>query len=439
MPFRGFKGGIHPSDNKGLTRHLNFTNLSVPHTCYIPLQQHIGKPARPVVEVGDAVVEGQVIGAADGFISSGIHASISGKVVAIADHPTAYATKGTCIVIEAEGAFSTYGAGAKRDWSSAEPAELLMMVKNAGIVGLGGAAFPTPVKLSPPEIKKIDTLIVNGAECEPYITADDMLMRTFPLQIIEGIRIALKILGISRAFVGIEKNKPEAIKTLRESLKTLSIPESIEVIPLRTKYPQGAEKQLIKSIAGREVPSRGLPMDARVVVQNVSTIYAIYEAVLYGKPLFERYVTVTGSSVRKPGNYKIRLGARISDIVEEIGGLTEEPAKIIMGGPMCGISLDTMEVPVIKGTNGILFLTAKEVKREPIRPCIRCGRCVAACPAGLIPCEMGNAVEINRFDVVQEFQPFDCIMCGSCSYVCPSKRPLSQFIRIAQQVNRGRK
>ncbi len=440
MGLKGFKGGIHPPENKHFTRNLEFSHLTIPQTCFIPLQQHIGKPAKPVVEAGSIVEEGQLIAASDGLISSNVHASVPGKVTAIVDHPTIYSPKGKCIVIEAEGSFSRFGAvAADPAWESLDKSELIKRVKQAGIVGLGGAAFPSSVKLTPPETKTLQMLIVNGAECEPYVTVDDMLMKTFPVEIIEGIRITLKILGIRKAVIGIEKNKPGAIASLNSVLKKSPPAEAIDVMPLNVKYPQGAEKQLIRSITGREVPSRALPMDVGAVIHNVSTIFAIREAVLLGKPLFERYVTVTGKTVRRPGNYKIRVGTRISDIISEIGGLSETPAKVIMGGPMCGISLDSLEVPVIKATNGILFLSRDEVKIQPIRPCIRCGRCVSVCPAGLIPCEIGTAAEANRFDLVGEYQPFDCIMCGSCSYVCPSKRPLSHFIRLAQQVSRSKK
>ena len=435
-----FRGGIHPPEMKDLTKDKEFSNLPVPHTCYIPMQQHIGKPAKPVVEVGDTILEGQLIGATDGFISSNVHSSVPGKVIEIGTYPTVYTPVGQCVVIEAEGSFSNYALPEKAEnWDTLEKDELLNRIREAGIVGLGGAAFPTSVKLTPPGTKPIDTLILNGSECEPYITVDDMLMKTFPRHILEGVLITLKILEIDKAYIGIEKNKPGAIAALKQEITALNLNSTIEVKALKTKYPQGAEKQLIKSIMNKEVPSRGLPMDIGAVIQNVSTIYAIREAVLYRKPLFDRYITVTGSIVKNPGNYKVRIGTRISDILADIGGLTEDPAKIIMGGPMCGTSIDSIDVPIVKGTNGVLFLSAKEVNMEPYKPCIRCGRCVAACPAGLIPCELGNAVEMDRFDLVKEFQPFDCIMCGSCSFVCPSRRPLSHFIKVAQQVSRSRK
>ena len=431
-----FRGGIHPSENKRTTKDKNFSTLAIPHVCYIPLQQHAGKPAIPVVSTGDIVQEGQLIGRADGFISSNIHSSIPGKVIEIADYPTIYSKKTRCVVIEAKGEFTTSGKQLeKRKWDTSGKEELLDIIKNSGIVGLGGAAFPTPVKLSPPKDKKIDTLIINGAECEPYLTVDDMLMRTFPGEIIEGINIIMKVMDVNKAYIGIESNKPEAISVLKNIIKN----NNIEIKTLKTKYPQGGEKQLIYSILKKEVPSGGLPMDAGVVVQNVGTIYAIRDAVVLGKTLFERYVTVAGKCINKPGNYKIKIGTRISDVAEECGGLNEQPAKIIMGGPLCGISIDSLDMPVVKGTSGILFLSRADVKVEKYNKCIRCGRCVSICPAGMLPCDISTAMERNRLDLIEKLNVFDCIMCGACSYICPSRRPLSHFIKQAQDKLRKKK
>ncbi|MBN2038453.1 MAG: electron transport complex subunit RsxC [Spirochaetes bacterium] len=438
--FNTFKGGIHPSENKEITGTKEFSNLSIPQVSYIPLQQHIGKPAIPVVEIGDIVEEGQLIAKADGFISANVHSSVPGKVIEIAEYPTVYSKKGKCIVIEANGAFSSSGKTQEKIlWDCLDREALLQSISDAGIVGMGGAAFPTSVKLSPPKDKKIDTLIINGAECEPYLTVDDMLMKTFAEDIIEGIRILLKVLNIDRAYIGIEKNKPYAAGNLRKSIEDKGLTDKITVVILKTKYPQGAEKQLIYSILKREVPSGGLPMEIGVVVQNVGTVFAVREAVVFGKPLFERFLTVTGKIVNRPGNYKVKIGTRISDIIEECGGLSEDPAKIIMGGPMCGITLFSDEVPVIKGTSGIIFLSDDEIPVEKYGPCIRCGRCVAACPTNLLPCDLGTAVETERYDIVELLNPFDCIMCSACSFVCPSRRPLSHFIKTAQEKLRKRK
>ncbi len=439
MLFRGFKGGIHPPENKYFSEGKEFSYVSIPHTCFIPLQQHLGKPARLVVEVGQKIEEGQLIAEADGFISANVHSSVPGKVAGIRPHPTVYSPRAQCVIIETEGAFSSSSkTGTSDNWESLPREEMLSRIKDAGIVGLGGAAFPTAVKLSPPQGKPIDTLIVNGAECEPYLTVDDMLMRTFPGEILEGIRITMKVLGVDKAIIGIEKNKPEAIAGLKNAIAEKKLSGSIALVALKMKYPQGAEKQLIKALLGREVPSGGLPMDVRSVVQNVGTIFAIREAVLYKKPLYERYITISGPIVQKPGNYKVRLGTRISDILDEIGGLTEEPAKIIMGGPMCGIALDSLEIPVVKGTSGILFFGKKDVFDDAYLPCIRCGRCVSACPAGLLPCDLSIVVERGKKDALEALKPFDCIMCGSCTYVCPSRRPISHFIKLGQQQLKSR-
>ncbi|HNW27195.1 MAG TPA: electron transport complex subunit RsxC [Spirochaetota bacterium] len=431
--FSRFGGGIHPPGHKSITEDLKFINLPIPHACYIPLQQHIGAPAKLAVAVGDIVSEGQLIGRADGFISANVHSSIPGRVADIAPVPTVYGPQQS-VIIEAEGAFSASAMPQEAgDWNVLSREEILERIREAGIVGLGGAAFPTAVKLSPPPEKKIDTLVVNGAECEPYLTVDDMLMRTFPAYIIEGTRIAMKALGVTRAVIGVEGNKKEAIAALKNSLGPASGRETISIKKLVTKYPQGAEKQMIYSLLGRRVPSGGLPMDAGVVVQNVGTLFALRKAVLYNKPLLSRYVTISGNAIRNPGNYKVRIGTRIADIVEECGGLTEEPSRIVMGGPLCGVSVHSLDFPVVKGTSGILFLTGKEAAARDYSPCIRCGKCVAVCPMGLLPNELGTAAEKDRFDLAGELNPYDCIMCGSCSYVCPSQRPLSHFIKLAQQ------
>ncbi len=431
--FSTFRGGIHPAENKHITEGLEFSNLSVPSVCHIPLQQHIGAPAKPVVQVGDQVEEGQLIGAATGFVSANVHASVPGKVIEITKKLTVY-QKQTTVTIEAEGAFvSSAQKKVAADFTTMEPGDILSRIKDAGIVGLGGAAFPSSVKLSPPPEMAIDHLIVNGAECEPYLTVDDTLMRTFPEAVIEGVRITLRVLGISSAIIGIEKNKSGAVRALQDALERIKPSEDIRVKALRTKYPQGAEKQLIYSLLKREVPSRGLPMDVGVVVQNVGTIYAIREAVLFGKPLFERYITVSGSMINRPGNYKVRIGTTLQDIVDECGGLKGEPAKIIIGGPMCGLSVHSLDIPVVKGTSGVLFLSEDEVNIGDYGDCIRCGKCVAACPMGLLPCDLGLAVENNRFDIANDLFPSDCIMCGSCSFSCPANRPLSHFIKLAQE------
>lgn len=432
-----FRGGIHPPQNK-LTAGVPFENLPVPHICRIPLQQHTGKPAIPVVKKDDLVSEGQLIAKADGFVSSDVHATVPGRVIDIGFYPTPYSPKGLCIVIEAEGSFTAAVNREPADTASLAPAEIISLIGNAGIVGLGGAAFPTQVKLQPPKEKTIDTLIINAAECEPYLTVDDMLMRTYATEILAGVRLLMRAINVTRCFIGMEDNKKDAYRALVKALGKNGT-DGITIRRLPTKYPQGAEKQLIAVLTGREVPSGGLPMDAHVVVQNVGTAYAVHQAAAYGRPLIEKHLTVTGSIVKRPGNYKARIGMLISEILEECGGLTEEPGAILLGGPMCGVAISTAEMPIVKGSNGILVLSKKELGKRDYTACIRCGACVRACPAGLLPLELGNAAEIGRTEYYEKFHPLDCILCGSCTYVCPAKRPLTHFIRLAQQYLRSRK
>lgn len=430
-----FRGGIHPPQMK-ITAGVPFENLSIPHLCRIPMQQHTGKPAIPVVEKDQFVKEGELIGKADGLFSANVHASIPGRITDIGFYPTPYSEKGLCVVIEAEGSFSSDSFSEKKDISSFSAEEIKEKVASAGIVGMGGAAFPTFVKLNPPSDKKIDTLIINAAECEPYLAVDDMLCRNYAEEIIAGCTLLMKSVSVEKCVIGIENNKKQAYKALQNAV---SSDKRISVKKMKTKYPQGSEKQLIETLTGRQVPSGKLPMDAGVIVQNVGTAFAVYQAVCFGKPLIERYITITGSIVKKPGNYKIKIGSLITDIIEECGGLTEEPAKILLGGPMCGFALPSADYPVIKGTNGVLFLSKKEAGNDKFDPCIRCGNCVHICPCGLMPYELGNAVEKGKTDFYQSLNPLDCMLCGSCAYVCPSKRPLTHFIKIAQQYVRSKK
>lgn len=437
MFLKSFSGGVHPPEHKEITERKPVENIAIPHECFIPVQQHIGKPAVPVVEVGDYVEVGQLIAKADGFVSANIHASVPGKVTAIGPHPTPASSQGICVTIETHGQFSAAKLE-KIDWKNLSKEELIRKITDAGIVGMGGAAFPTHVKLSPPPGKKIDTLIINAAECEPFLTVDDALIKTSVPEIIDGIRITLKILGIEKAVIGIESNKKHSFKLLTSYLGSEDA-KSITVKQLKTKYPQGAEKQLIQSITGRQVPSGGLPMDAGIVVQNIGTVFAIFQAVSESKSLYERLVTVSGSCIAKPGNYKIKVGTRIEDIVSECGGLKEEPVKIILGGPMCGQAVNDLSIPVIKGTSGILFLSRKDLDLADYQPCIRCARCVQACPINLLPFDIANRVEMVQYENIASYNPLDCIQCGACSYICPSRRPVSHFIKLAQQHIRSQK
>ncbi len=429
-----FRGGIHPPENK-FTEIIPVEQLSVPHECRVPLQQHIGKEAVPVVEPGSYVRDGQLIARADGFVSAKIHAPVPGKVIAIDTYPTHLSPNGRCIVIETFGSFSPLSKGTPFNWKNVNPKELIKIVMDAGIVGMGGAAFPTHVKLSPPETKKIDILLVNAAECEPYLTVDDHLIQKSADDIIEGVCITLRILGIENAVIGVEENKKKSHTTLAESLKKAGV-SGITIKMLKTKYPQGAEKQLIETMCKRQVPRGGLPMDVGVVVQNVGTIHAIQQAVCFNKPLTDRLITVSGSMINKPGDYRVKIGTKISDIIAECGGLKGTPAKVIMGGPMCGLALSSMDIPVVKGTSGLLFLSKKETSAKEYFPCIRCGKCVEACPIKLLPFEMSIAAEHGLMDIAAKGQSLDCIQCGACSFVCPQKRPVSHFVKVVQQYTR---
>jgi len=437
-----FKRGIHPEYQKELTSDKPITTSSLPSRVVIPLSQHTGAPAKSEVNIGDEVKRGQLIGSSTGFVSAPVHASISGKVVAIADflHPSGRMIPS--IVIEGDGKDEVVPLKENIDYMNLGVDEIRTIIKDAGIVGLGGAAFPTSVKLSPPKEKPIDTVILNGAECEPYLTADHRLMVERPQEIVEGLKIIMKTLGVKDGYIGIEENKPDAIEAMKTAVSSeesayslLPTPYSIEVYPLKVKYPQGAEKMLIKAIKGREVPIRGLPMDVGVVVQNVGTALAIYEAVRFGKPLIERVVTVSGKGVREPKNLMVRIGVLISDLVTQCGGLVDGAVKVIVGGPMMGFAQWSLDVPVVKGTSGILVFTEDEyVSSEEYFACIRCGSCIDVCPMGLNPSMLSILSEKGRYEETKEYNLFDCFECGSCAYVCPSSRPIVQFIRLAKSL-----
>ena len=446
----GFKGGIHPNYSKEKTERLPIIDAKIPKRVVIPISQHIGAPCEPIVKIGDAVKKGQKLGEAKGFVSAPVHSSISGKVTAIAKFPHPSGRDALSIVIESDGTDEwVEGLAERTDYLKLSPDELKKIIHNAGIVGLGGATFPTHVKLSPPPDKKIRAVILNGAECEPYLTADHRLMVERPEEIVEGLRIILKLLNVQYGYIGVETNKPDAISRLTEVVsripkqkasetyversgiewtKDVEAGPNIRVIGLDVKYPQGAEKQLIKATLNREVPSGGLPMDVGVVVQNVGTASAIYNAVRFSRPLIERITTVTGA-VTYPKNLRVRIGTLVSDLIEECGGFSGEPGKVIMGGPMMGMGQHTLNVPIIKGSSGILVLPKTAAGQPEFYNCIRCGACVRACPMGLMPNMLSIYGELRLVDTCIEFKPMDCIECGCCSYVCPSKRPIVHFIR----------
>lgn len=432
MGLATFKGGIHPPDKKTLAANSPITEAKPPKIVVIPLSQHAGAPCKPVVTIGQEVKKGEMIGEPGGFVSAPVHASVSGKVVAISEFPNAMGRMVNSIVIEND---------LKEEWTALKDApdymnlpveELKEKIKAAGIVGLGGAAFPTAVKLSPPKEKPIDVVIINGAECEPYLTADYRLMIEKPKEIVEGLKILMKVLGVTKGFVGIENNKPDAVAKMSEAAKGEA---GITVMALEVKYPQGAEKMLIKAIAGREVPARGLPMDVGAVVQNVGTALAIYEAARYGKPLIERVVTVTGEGIKEPKNLMARVGAKISYLIDECGGLKDDVSKVVAGGPMMGFALSSLDVPVTKGTSGILVLPEEGVVHaEDYGPCIRCGRCIDICAMGLMPSMLSILSEKGLYEEAKAYNLFDCFECGSCAFVCPSKRPIVQLVRLAKSM-----
>lgn len=428
-----FRGGIHPKDHKNYTAGRQIEKAPLPIKVIIPVRQHIGTPCSPSVKKGEIVKKGQVIAISDAFISCNIHASISGTVSDIAEYPHPVFGKCLSIVIENDG-LDEWGEGIlkERNLQNLNKEELLQIIREAGIVGMGGATFPTHVKLSPPKDKKIDTFILNAAECEPFLTSDYRMSLECTDRIVTGVRIAMKILGVTEGYVGIEDNKPHAIHAMQQAFSGTSV----KVVQLPTKYPQGAEKMLIKMLIGREVQSGCLPMDAGVVVHNVGTVVAISDAVLHGIPLIERVVTVSGGAVKEPKNLLLRLGATFADAISCCGGLAVSPEKIIMGGPMMGFAQSTLDVPVIKGVSGILCLSKRDVNSGIEANCIHCGRCVKACPMGLNPSMLCILGERRFFEEAREdYHLYDCVECGSCVYICPAKRNIVQYIRYSKTIN----
>jgi electron transport complex protein RnfC len=377
---------------------------------------------------------GDVVGVAEAFVSAPVHSSVSGKVVGLGEFPVAMGRMVPSVVIESDKQDAWTELKEDPDYLNRAPDELRDKVRAAGIVGMGGAAFPTSVKLSPPKEKPIEMVILNGAECEPYLTADYRLMLEKPVEVIEGLKILMKILNVKKGFVGIENNKPDAVEKMKAA--AASEPD-IDVCALEVKYPQGAEKMLIKAITGREVPPKGgLPMDVGVVVQNIGTALAVYEAARFGKPLVERVVTVTGEGIKEPKNLMVRVGTLVSELIEQCGGLKNGNGKIISGGPMMGFALGTLDVPVTKGTSGILVLPDEIAHIDEHKPCIRCGRCIDVCPMYLMPSMLSVLSEAGFYEEAKEYNLFDCFECGTCTFVCPSKRPIVQFVRLAKSMTK---
>ena len=432
-------GGIHPAENK-ITAGSSIRELPIPEQVSIPIFQHIGAPPKIIVERGQEVLVGQPIALSEGFISAGVHSSVSGKVLKIDSVTDISGYKRTAVTVKVDG--DRWDDSIDRSTELADkidtgPQDIVQTVHKMGIVGLGGATFPTHVKLSLPRGKKADYLLVNGAECEPYLTSDHILMMEKADEILAGITIMMKALEVENTIIGIENNKMDAISHLTEHARNH---DGIEVQEMKVKYPQGGEKQLIKTLINREVPAGALPIDVGAVVFNVGTMFAVYEAVQKNKPLIERVVTVTGKKLANPGNYKVRIGTPVSALIEAAGGMPENTGKVISGGPMMGKALNSLDVPVIKGTSGIILLPETESRRKEIQDCIRCTKCVSVCPMGLEPFLLMSMGEREMFERMEDDMAMDCIECGSCSYICPSNRPLLDYIRLGKtEINKLRR
>jgi len=426
------KGGVHPIENK-FSANKRIEPTTIPQQVAIPLAQHIGKPAVPVVAKGDVVKVGTLIGKADGFISANIHSSVSGKVLKIDNIPTMSGFRQPAVFIEVEGDVWEDGIDTSDTLikeCNLSPEEIKDRVFAGGIVGMGGATFPLHVKLNPPAGSKAEYLLINAAECEPYLTCDHELMLEKSEEIVVGVSVLMKAIGVDKAMIGIENNKPDAIAKLGAVTDNY---KGIEVVPLRVRYPQGGEKQLVEACIGRQIPSGALPISVGAVVVNVATVFAAYEAVQKNKPLIERVVTVTGKHVSKPCNILSRIGVPMSQLIEQAGGLPEDTEKIIGGGPMMGKALVSTEVRVTKGSSGILIVPSIEAQRKEMRNCIRCGKCVDICCMGLTPYFLMTTAEFSDWSKAESVHVTDCVECGSCSFICPANRPLLDYIRLGKK------
>lgn len=439
MGLATFRGGVHPFEGKELSMDRAVTVLKpTSGEMVYPLSQHIGAPAKAIVKVGDEVLVGQKIAEAGGFISAVVVSSVSGKVKKIEPRVTAGGAKSISIVIENDGLYTAVeGLGEDRDATKLSKQEIRDIVREAGIVGLGGAGFPTNVKLTPKDESKIDYVIVNGAECEPYLTCDYRMMIEEPERLVGGLKVMLQLFENAKAVIGIENNKPKAIETLRALVKD---EPKITVEPLRTKYPQGGERSLIYAVTGREINSSMLPADAGCVVDNVNTVMAIYDAVCKQTPILERVITVTGDAVKEPQNFKVRTGMNYNDIIEAAGGFVGEPKKILSGGPMMGQAMYTTDVPVTKNSSSLTCFLEDEVEKNPESPCIRCGRCGEVCPEFLVPVLMMQTCMAGNSEGYEKLYGMECIECGSCSYICPARRPLTQaFKQMKRRIGEERR
>ena len=428
-----FHGGIHPGEYKKGTAGKPIVDLVPPEELILPLSQHIGAPAKPCVKPGDRVFMGQKIAEADGFMSANIHASVSGTVVAIEKrlHPNSVLTESIVIKNDGLDELAPRIEGYGEDFKSKSPKELIEIIKEAGIVGLGGATFPVHVKLSVPEEAKIDYIIIDGAECEPYLTSDHRAMLEKPDEIITGLKILMHILGLKDGYIAIENNKPDAIATMKK--KAAEVKDcNIHIVTLKTKYPQGSEKQIISAVCGRKLPPGTLPWQSGCIVNNINTCVAIARAVVKGLPLVKRIVTLGGDAISNPMNYRVRLGTPFAHVIEQSGGFKYEAKKVLMGAPMMGTAVANTSVPVIKGTSGIVCLGEEVAKFDDESVCIRCAKCVYACPMNLQPNLLDLAARQHDIDTLEKLNVNDCIECGSCAFICPSKRRQVQQIKVAK-------
>jgi Na+-translocating ferredoxin:NAD+ oxidoreductase subunit C len=428
MEVKQFAGGIHVPHYKSFSEHKAIKEASLPEEIVIPLIQHTGAPNEPLVKVGDKVKAGQKIGGTDKFVSAPVHASLSGTVTAIEPRPFSTGQMIDSIVIAVDKDQEAI-ALADNDLAKVSKEDIINAVKEAGVVGMGGAAFPTAVKLSPPPDKTVDALIINGCECEPFLTCDHRLMLEKPEELLEGIKLLMKALEVENAYLCIEDNKDDAIEAVRQK----NDDPRIVLLRMPTKYPQGSEKHLVKAALDREIPSGGLPFDVGTLIQNVGTCVAIYEAVKFGKPLIERVVSVTGQNITEPENLMVKIGTPLYHLIEECGGIMEEPAKVVIGGPMTGRAQDNLDVPVAKGTTGVIVLPP-EMSLEDLEyfDCVRCCKCVEHCPMMLYPNQISIYCEAGLVREAEEWNTMDCIECGICAYVCPSKRPITQLVQMTK-------
>lgn len=426
-----FRGGVHPFDGKDMSKDKPIAEYLPKGDLVYPLSQHIGAPAKPVVAPGDEVLAGQLLGEAAGFVSANVISSVSGKVKAIERRMLATGVISDSVIVENDGHYELApGLGTSRDPENMTKEEIRSAVKEAGIVGLGGAGFPTHVKLTPKDDSAIDYVIVNGAECEPYITGDYRLMLEEPERIVAGLKAILCLFEKAKGVIAVESNKPEAIARLREASKG---EPRIEVQALKTKYPQGAERNLVYAVTGRRLNSRKLPADLGCVVSNTDTVSAVGMAVCERMPLMRRIVTVTGDAIAEPQNFRVKTGTNLAELVEAAGGFRKEPAKVIAGGPMMGMALTVLDIPVTKTTSALLALSQDEVEELAPTDCIRCGRCVRACPSGLVPQKMREACERYDLDLFERLYGMECYECGSCTFACPARLPLTQSFKQARK------